>query len=126
MATVMIIAGLIYLIFRLGAGHAHSRHRRAQGLSPNFYWSSGRGPYASVRLSGGFRVGHRHSLPAERVPGRMLAGGRILGSVPVSAPGALRHLQLCGVGHILEPRPVLACAPAEVNFRLAKYPNRIP
>jgi hypothetical protein len=26
------------------------------GLSPNFYWSSVRGPYASIRLPGGFRV----------------------------------------------------------------------
>lgn len=50
---------IIYLAFHLGAGHAHYRHQRAQGLSPNFYWSSVRGPYASVRLPGGFRVGHR-------------------------------------------------------------------
>jgi hypothetical protein len=25
----------------------------------NFYWSSVRGPYASVRLPGGFRVGYK-------------------------------------------------------------------
>lgn len=24
--------------------NAHYRHRKAQGLSPNFYWSSVRGP----------------------------------------------------------------------------------
>ena len=50
---------IIYLAFHVGAGHAHYRHRRAQGLSPHFYWSSVRGPYAIVRLPGGFRVGHR-------------------------------------------------------------------
>ena len=58
-AAVVIVAVLVYAAFHLGAGHAHYRHRKAQGLSPNFYWSSVRGPYASVRLPGGFRVGHR-------------------------------------------------------------------
>lgn len=58
----MIVIGLIvlaYLAFHLGAGHAHHRTRKARGLSPNFYWSAARGPYASVRLPGGFRVGHK-------------------------------------------------------------------
>ena len=41
------------------AGHTHHRYRKPHGLAPNFYWSSVRGPYASVRLPGGFRVGHR-------------------------------------------------------------------
>ena len=45
--------------FHIGAGHAEYRYRKAAKppLSPNFYWSSLRGPYASVRLPGGFRVG---------------------------------------------------------------------
>jgi len=38
---------------------AWARRRQSYGLSPNFYSSSLRGPYASVRLPGGFRVGHR-------------------------------------------------------------------
>ena len=59
MITIAVILGLLYLAFHFGAGHAHYRHHKAQGLSPNFYWSSVRGPYASVRLPGGFRVGHR-------------------------------------------------------------------
>lgn len=59
MTAVIVIIVALYLAFHLGAGHAHYRHRRAQGFSPNFYWSSVRGPYASVRLPGGFRVGHR-------------------------------------------------------------------
>ena len=59
MITIVIIAAIVYAAFHLGAGHAHYRHRKARGLSPSFYWSSVRGPYASVRLPGGFRVGHR-------------------------------------------------------------------
>lgn len=59
MIIVIVIAVGLYLAFHVGAGHAHYRHARAHGLSPNFYWSSVRGPYASVRLPGGFRVGHR-------------------------------------------------------------------
>jgi hypothetical protein len=55
----IIAAAAVYLAFHLGAGHTHHRYRKAHGLSPNFYWSSVRGPYASVRLPGGFRVGHR-------------------------------------------------------------------
>ena len=47
---------LLYLAFHVGAGHTHYRYRKAHGLSPNLYC---RGPYASVRLPGGFRVGHR-------------------------------------------------------------------
>ena len=49
---------LAYVCFHLGAGHAHHRYRKAHGLSPNFYWSAARGPYATIRLPGGFRVGH--------------------------------------------------------------------
>jgi len=58
--TAIIIGAVIiaYAAFHLGAGHAHHRHRKACGLSPNLYWSAARGPYASVRLPGGFRVGH--------------------------------------------------------------------
>jgi hypothetical protein len=59
LAAVIVIAVIAYLAFHLGAGHTHHRYRKAHGLSPNFYWSSVRGPYASIRLPGGFRVGHR-------------------------------------------------------------------
>jgi hypothetical protein len=57
--AIIVIAAIAYAGFHLGAGHAHHRYRKAAGLSPNFYWSSVRGPYASIRLPGGFRVGHR-------------------------------------------------------------------
>ena len=59
MITALVILGLIYLAFHLGAGHTHHRYRKAHGLSPNFYWSMARGPYGSIRLPGGFRLGHR-------------------------------------------------------------------
>ena len=60
MIVVIIIAVVVaYLVFHVGAGHRHYRRQKARGLSPNFYWSSARGPYASIRLPGGFRVGHK-------------------------------------------------------------------
>ena len=58
MFALIIIVVLLYAAFHIGAGHAHHRYRKAHGLSPNLYWSLGRGPYASVRLPGGFRLGH--------------------------------------------------------------------
>jgi len=56
--VIFVIVGL-YVGLHLGAGHTHHRYARAHGLSPNLYWSLGRGPYASIRLPGGFRVSHR-------------------------------------------------------------------
>jgi len=58
MITAIIVVAALYVAFHIGAGHTHHRYRKAHGLAPNFYWSSIRGPYASVRL-GGFRVGHK-------------------------------------------------------------------
>ena len=57
--VIVVIAAAAYVLFHLGAGHTHHRDRKAHGLRPNLYWSLGRGPYASVRLPGGFRIGHR-------------------------------------------------------------------
>jgi len=55
--TVFIV--LAYVAFHLGAGHAHHRHRKAQGLNPSIYWSLARGPYAAIRIPGTrFRLGH--------------------------------------------------------------------
>jgi hypothetical protein len=56
--TIVVVAVIIYAAFHLGAGHTHHRYRKAHGLQPNIYWSSVRGPYASIRLPGGFRIGH--------------------------------------------------------------------
>jgi len=57
--AVIVIFVLLYLAFHIGAGHTHHRYRKAHGLDPHLYWSLGRGPYGTVRLPGGFRVGHR-------------------------------------------------------------------
>jgi len=57
--TAVVVIAVLYLAFHVGAGSAHHRIRKAHGLRPNFYWSSVRGPYASIRLPGGFRVGHK-------------------------------------------------------------------
>ena len=59
MIEIIVAVAVGYLLFHLGSGATHPRYRKALGLRPNFYWSSVRGPYASVRLPGGFRVGHR-------------------------------------------------------------------
>jgi hypothetical protein len=56
--TVIIILGLVYLAFHVGAGHSRHRHEKAHGLNPHLYWSLARGPYGSVRLPGNFRLGH--------------------------------------------------------------------
>jgi hypothetical protein len=56
---IIVIVAIGYLAFHVGAGHTHHRYGKAHGLQPNLYWSLGRDPYASVRLPGGFRVGHK-------------------------------------------------------------------
>jgi hypothetical protein len=57
--TVIIAAVIVYAAYHLGAGHTHHRYRKAHGLQPRVYRSLGRGSYGSVRLPGGFRVGHK-------------------------------------------------------------------
>ena len=59
MITIVIVLVIGYALFHIGAGHTHYRYQKAHGLRPNLYWSSVRGPYASIHLPGGFRVGHR-------------------------------------------------------------------
>jgi hypothetical protein len=59
MIEIIVIAAVAYLVFHLGAGAHGHRRRKAAGLRPNFFYSSVMGPYASIRLPGGFRVGHR-------------------------------------------------------------------
>lgn len=59
MVTVIVVAVIGHAACYLGAGHTRHRCARAHGLRPSLYWSLGRGLWASVRLPGGFRVGHR-------------------------------------------------------------------
>jgi hypothetical protein len=42
-----------------GATRHRQHYRRSGGLHPNLYYTYGRGWWGSVRLPGGFRVGHR-------------------------------------------------------------------
>jgi hypothetical protein len=58
MEIILLIVGG-YLAFHFLSGMVHHQRRKSRGLSPNFYWSSVRGPYGSIRLPGGFRVGHK-------------------------------------------------------------------
>jgi hypothetical protein len=61
MELVIVAVVVGYLLFHLGAGHAHYRHHRAHGRrGVSVYWNSAmRGPWVSVPLPGGFRVGHK-------------------------------------------------------------------
>jgi hypothetical protein len=58
--TVIIIAIAVLVLLHLAGGaHSHRRHYRQHGAHPNLYYTYGRGLYGSIRLPGGFRVGHR-------------------------------------------------------------------
>jgi hypothetical protein len=61
MITVIIIVVIVLALAAHLAGGArnHRRHYRQHGIHPNLYYTYGRGWYGSVRLPGGFRVGHR-------------------------------------------------------------------
>lgn len=57
MITVVIAAAVV--LWLLGGAHAHRRHYRRHGVHPNLYYTYGRGWYGSIRLPGGFRIGHK-------------------------------------------------------------------
>ena len=57
MEAVIIIVIVLVAIHLLGGMHSHRRRRRA-GLNPRLYYSLGRGWYGSIRLPGGWRIGH--------------------------------------------------------------------
>jgi hypothetical protein len=56
-ATVIIIVAVLLAIHLLGGAHSHVKHRRA-GLNPRLSYTFGYGWYGSLRLPGGFRLGH--------------------------------------------------------------------
>lgn len=56
---VIVIAVVVFVLHLLGGTHSHRRHYRQHGAHPNLYYTYGRGWYGSVRLPGGFRIGHR-------------------------------------------------------------------
>ena len=53
----LVIVALV-IVHLVGGAHHHRRHYRRTGLHPNLYYTYGRGWWGSVRLPGGFRVGH--------------------------------------------------------------------
>jgi hypothetical protein len=57
--TVTVIAVVVLLAHLAGGARSHRRHYSQHGAHPNLYYTYGRGWYGSVRLPGGFRVGHR-------------------------------------------------------------------
>jgi hypothetical protein len=59
MEVVIIIVVILAVVHFAGGARNHRRHYRQRGAHPNLYYTYGRGWYGSVRLPGGFRVGHR-------------------------------------------------------------------
>jgi hypothetical protein len=60
MLTLIIAVVAGYLLFHLGHSHANYRHGKRQGRrGVDLYWSSARGPYASIPGPFGTRIGHR-------------------------------------------------------------------
>jgi hypothetical protein len=56
--AIAIIVGLAVLHL-LGGAHHHRRHYRRTGLHPSLRYTYGMGWWGSIRLPGGFRIGHR-------------------------------------------------------------------
>jgi hypothetical protein len=60
LATIIVLVLIVFAVTHLAGGaRAHRRHYRQHGVHPNVYWTYGRGWYGSIRLPGGWRVGHR-------------------------------------------------------------------
>jgi hypothetical protein len=59
--SVIIVIVVAYLMFHAGHGLANYRHmrRKYRGHRVALYWNSFMGPWISVRLPGGFRIGHK-------------------------------------------------------------------
>jgi hypothetical protein len=58
-ALIIVIVVAALLIHLAGGARSHRRHYRQHGLHPNLYYTYGRGFYGSVRLPGGWHLGHR-------------------------------------------------------------------
>lgn len=53
----LIVIGIV-AFWLLGGARRHRKHYRQHGVHPNLYYTYGRGWYGSIRLPGGFRLGH--------------------------------------------------------------------
>jgi len=58
MTWVFVVVAALFVLHLLGGAHSHVKHRR-HGLQPRLYYTWGRGWYGSLRLPGGFRLGHK-------------------------------------------------------------------
>jgi len=59
MEALIVVAVVVYLVVHFAGGARHHRRARSRGMRPNLYYTYGRGIWGSVRLPGGFRVGHK-------------------------------------------------------------------
>lgn len=59
MGWIIAIVVVLVVSHLLGGAVRHRRHYTRHGVHPNLYYTYGRGLYGSIRLPGGFRVGHR-------------------------------------------------------------------
>jgi hypothetical protein len=59
LALIIVIAVILLAAHLAGGARSHRQHYRQHGVHPNLYYTYGRGWYGSIRLPGGFRVGHR-------------------------------------------------------------------
>lgn len=57
-AAIIVVIIILAVVHVLGGAHSHVKHRRA-GLRPRLSYTWGYGWYGSLRLPGGFRLGHR-------------------------------------------------------------------
>lgn len=57
----LILLAVAYLLYHAGHSHANYRHMRKslRNHRVRLYWNSFMGPWISVRLPGGFRLGHK-------------------------------------------------------------------
>ena len=103
MLTAIIVIAAAYLVLHLGAGHARYRYRRRRygrrGIG--VYWNSAmRGPWVSIPLPFGFRLGRRLSTEVQQLADRMrrLAGvpGLAEAARSCSSPAGFGNLSSCG------------------------------
>jgi hypothetical protein len=58
---VIIIIIVAYLLYHVGHAHANYKHLRKEygKRKVTLYWNSFLGPWISIKLPGGFRIGHK-------------------------------------------------------------------
>lgn len=60
LTAIIVLVVVVFAVTHLAGGaRAHRRHYKQHGVHPRLMYTYGRGFYGSIRLPGGFRVGHR-------------------------------------------------------------------